>query len=264
MKALLVITLVSSLVALAGTPNLVPNPGFEQGDRGVPQYWTAPDNLTVFWESCGIRGKGLRLDTDVYRKEWEEHILNPTSPITKTPTSGKKYNTVAGSVGVAVYSHPIPVESDAWYLLEYDVKAAAGQPFVYLKGYSKCSDDDAQRAGTRWFFKPDPQGASFSLLVKGGVGQEKRAVVAGDYAQVFRRRFITYLDPQGRNRWHHVKGVVHLQKRHHIDTVLLEIYAYWPAGEYYFDNLSLRRVSPETAAKIKAERTKYSQLLPRP
>ena len=175
--------------------NLVPNSGFEEG-AGAPTRWTRPDKLTVFWENGGVDGKCLRLDTDVYRREWEEHKQNPEVPRPKTATSGTKYDTVAGTVGVAVYSHGIPVKEDAWYMVEYDMKGPSGEQFIFLKGYWECEPEDVGRAGEKWFFKPDPDGASYSLMVKGGVGEEKRLPRAGDYIQSFRRRFVAKM-PKG-------------------------------------------------------------------
>ncbi len=240
-------------------PNLVPNGGFETGDRG-PVNWGPLDNLTLFWEKNGRRGRCIRMDTDVYRKEWERNRRQPGSVRRKTPTSGTKYNTVGGSVGVALYSYPIPVDGDAWYLVEYDVRGR-GEPFVYLKGYRKVTPDDAKRAGTRIFFKPKPGGPWYSLMVMGGVGQEKHQTQPGDYAQVFRRRFVAKFAPHAKGKWHRVWGVVHLPKRCHVETVLLELYAFWPPGDYYFDNVSMRKITPEEARRLQAKRTKYSEVL---
>ena len=241
-------------VSLRGAPgpNLVPNGDFEKGRNGAPARWTAPDNLTSFWEKSNHDGKCIRMDTDVYRSEWQKNRDEPGSVKTKTKTRGKKYNTVAGSVGVAVYSHPITVKEDAWYLVEYDIQGRAGEPFVYLKGYVKADEEIVKRSGTKIFFRPEPDGPAFSLVAKGGVGEEKRPPKPGDYIQRFRRRFVTRFPKAGKGGWNRCRGVVHLKKRFHLDVVLLELYAFWPPGEYRFDNVSMRRLSDDEAEAFQA------------
>ena len=238
--------------AAAGT-NLVRNPGFEQGGK-QPVAWTVPDGLTVFWEDGGVPGKCLHLDTDVKRAEWEAHRRNPTPGRQKTPTSGNKYDTVGATAGVAVYSVPIPVTADAWYRVSFDAKAPGGEPFLYLKGYERCDPEDVSRYGTKIFFQPEPGGASFSLVAMGTSGEEKRRPRPGDYIQKFRRRFVARFPSGGTNAWRRYTGVVHMRKRHKVDAVLLELYAYWPAGDYYFDNICMERISAADAEAFKIRR----------
>jgi len=242
--------------------NLVKNGGFEQGKNGRPVAWSKIDDLTIFWEHHGRPGRCIHMDTDVYRSEWQKNKDHPGSVRKKTPTTGNKYNTIGGSVGAALYSAPIPVESDAWYLVEFDVKGPGGEPFLYIKGYRVCTKEDAEREGTLIFFKPFADGPSFSLISMGGVGQEKRRPHPGDYLQVYRARVITKFTPHAKGQWHHVWRVVHFKKQRHIQAVLLELYAYWPPGDYYFDNVSMRKLSEAEAKRQQAKRTKYSIPLP--
>ncbi len=245
------------------TGNLVPNGGFEQGKDGRPLHWTAPDHLTIFWENVGAKGKGLRLDTDVYRKEWEEHMKNPVPGKKKTITSGAKYNTVGGTVGVAVYSYGIPVEEDAWYRIEYDLKCNSGEPFIFLKGYWRCDAEDSPMFGKDIiFFKPDPQGPRFSLTEWGGVGQERHQPRDGDYMMSFKRRFVAKLPPNAKGKWHRYRGVVHLERKHHVEMVLLEMYAFWPPGEYFFDNVSMVKIPASEGEKFKEWRKKHPHGIP--
>ena len=237
--------------------NLVPNSDFEQG-KDVPASWTRPDYLTIFWEEGGISGKYLRLDTDVYRKEWEEHMKNPVPGKKKTPTSGTRFNTVGGTVGVAVYSYGIPVEEDAWYRIEYDMKGPSGEQFIFLKGYWLVEAEDSQRFGKDIiFFKPDPAGPWFSLTEWGGVGQERHQPRAGDYMMSLKRRFVAKLPPGGKGKWHRYCGVLHLERKHHVEMVLLEIYAFWPPGDYLFDNVKMTRIPASEGENFKAWRIRH-------
>jgi hypothetical protein len=236
--------------------NLVRNGDFETDDEGVLVGWTKPDNLTVYWEDCGVSGKGLRLDTDVYRSEWEEHRKNPDEPMVKTTTSGTKYNTVGGTTGVAVYSRPIPVEPDGYYAIEYDVRGK-GEPFLFIKGFWKCSPQDLHLMGKKMFFKPFKPGASYSLMAMGTSGEEKRDAHPGDYIQCFRQRLVARVGNP--NEWRHFKTVVHFEPERRVEVVLLELYAYWPPGEYFFDNVRMTKVTKAEAEAHEAWRQKLGE-----
>lgn len=250
------------LAGSAKGDNLVKNPGFEEG-KDTPAGWTKPDNLTVFWEAKGgVKGKCLRLDTDVYRKEWEAHRKDPNEKVEKTETEGLKYDTVGGTAGVAVYSEPIPVEKDAWYLFEYDVKGPGGEPFIFLNGYWVATEEDVAKSGTKIFFKPFPDGPSFSLVAMGTSGKEKRQPVVGDYIMAFRRRFVVKLaeaPASEKGEWRRYRGVVHFEKRFNVEKVLLELYAYWPPGDYFFDNILMRKVTEAEAKEVLAEKEKMGK-----
>lgn len=236
--------------------NLVFNSGFEKGGKGAPDGWTTPDNLTVFWDDRGAQGKCLRLDTDVYRSEWEEHRQHPDEPMTKTPTSGTKYNTVGGTTGVAVYSRPIPVEPNAYYAVEFDIRGK-GEPFIFVKGFWKCGPQDLYKMGKKMFFKPFKPGPSYSLMAMGTSGEEKRDAHPGDYIQCFRRRLVARVDNP--NEWRHFKTIMKFEGDRHIEVVLLELYAYWPPGDYFFDNVSLKQVTEKDAAEFDAWRQKLGE-----
>ncbi len=234
--------------------NLVLNGDFSEGEGGAPLGWQKPDNLTVYWEDGGVSGKCLRLDTDVYRSEWEEHRKHPDRPFKKTPTTGTRYNTVGGTAGVAVYSRPIPVERDAWYLIGYDVKAAAGEPFLYIKGYWRSVAEELKDQGSKIFFEPFPDGPSFSLTQMGTSGGVRRPPVPGDYIQCYRRRIVARFPPDGKNTWRHFASPVYFDGQRNIQVVLLEIYAFWPPGDYRFDNVSMKRISEEQAKALQDKR----------
>ena len=105
--------------------NLVPNGGFESAGEGGPAGWQRPDGLSTFWAEGGPAGRGrcVRIDTDIYLKEWEEHQRNPQAGAVKTPTRGPKYDTVGGTKGVHFWcSAEIPVKRGAYYLVSVDAR----------------------------------------------------------------------------------------------------------------------------------------------
>jgi hypothetical protein len=236
--------------------NLAFNGDFEAGkDRG-PDGWTIPDNLTVYWDTRGVSGKCIRMDTDVYRSEWEAHRRTPEEPVTKTPTSGTKYDTVGGTTGVAVYSRPIPVEPDCYYEVAFDVRGK-GEPFLYVKGYWKCGPQDLHAMGKKMFFKPFKPGPSFSLVAMGTSGEEKRDAHPGDYIQCFRRRVVARVDKP--DEWRRFRSVMKLEADRRIEVVLLELYAFWPPGDFFFDNVTIRKVTEEDARAYEAKRQELGE-----
>lgn len=106
--------------------NLVPNPGFERGDTAQPAQWTLANPLTHFWESGGLDGRFLRFDTDVYLREVRGADKWTGQPPRKTPPTGNRYDTVAGTEGVRSWSAPIRVEPGRRYLMQVDVKGSGG------------------------------------------------------------------------------------------------------------------------------------------
>ena len=201
--------------------------------------WATLDNLTIFWGKYGAAGRGIHMDTDVYRSEWEEHRRHPTIPMKKTKTSGTRYNTVGGTTGVALYSLPIQVEPDGYYLVQFDIKGQ-GEPFLYIKGFWKCGPQDLFKMGTKMFFKPFKPGPSYSLTAMGTSGEEKRAAHPGDYIQNYRRRLVARFEKDG--EWRRFRTVIKLDPDRRIETLLLELYAFWPPGDYYFDNVVCKKV----------------------
>jgi hypothetical protein len=235
--------------------NLVLNGDFTVAQADIPVGWTRPDNLTVFWEDGGIHGKGkcLRLDTDVYRNEWEAHRKDPTQPVSKTPTTGLKYDTVGGTAGVAVFSHPIVVEAGGCYRVSYDVKGQ-GEPFIFVLGYWKCGLEHLKDMGTKYFFKPVPGGPSFSLVAYNTSGEEKRPPEAGDFIMSYRRRVVARFPGGAEGTWRHYETVLQFPADSPIQVALLELYAYWPPGDYWFDNVRLERVTAEDLQAYEAKR----------
>ncbi len=239
--------------------NLVPNPGFEQSQGDKLAHWTLDNPLTHSWESGGIDGRFLRFDTDVYLREVRKSAGKTDVPAQKTPTSGNKYDTVAGTEGVRSWSEPIRVEPGQHYLMQVDARGPGGTPFVYLKGFRKLDADDAKRHGTLRFFRRNPDGPAFSLLVG---GTEKRQPVAGDYLQTYRARLVCHLPGDGKWRRFHRTLKLKTRKNYRAEVVLLMLYAYWPAGQYDFDNVVLRPISEEEAKKWDSKRTPNGTPLP--
>ncbi len=191
--------------------NLVPNGGFEKGSKGVPASWQRPDGLTSFWVPAPKRkGRCLKIDTDVlkeqYRERQKELKKRPVPPPPeKKSTAGKKYSTVAAVEGVAFYSDWIPVKPGVAYELLVDVRTERGSkaPKVFVKGYV----EDPRR----------PPG--------------------------YRRRvaYKKYLTCKASPSWRTFSMTFHPTARTpRVKWIRVMLFAYWPPGVYYFDNVVVR------------------------
>lgn len=204
--------------------NLVTNGNFEApGEQ--PKGWFPVNNLTMFLDASGDKthGRVLRIDSDVYESEvnrWQKRLA-AGAPLKeapkKTPTQGPKYNTIAGTYGVHNYSDAIAVTPGKTYRLEID---------------TRCRSTD--------FFFP-------KLFFRGwaDVRGEDRIVYDG---------YLSLRSLKNTDRWKHnvrlftVPTPEELGGRR-IKFVRLMIFAYWPPGDYEFDNVALREVLIDARGK---------------
>jgi len=205
--------------------NLVPNGDFEKGKRAVPLHWQRPDGLCSFWVRDKKReGYCLKIDTDVlkdqYRARQKELKKRPLAPPPKKkPTKGKKFLTVAAFEGVAYYSDWIAVKPNITYTLSVDVRVEKGRktPKVFVKGYI----EDKKR----------PPG--------------------------YRRRvqYKKFLDCPASTEWKtfsmSFNPTSHTPK---VKWIRVMLYAYWPPGTYYFDNVRVFPAEKEKAKKLSSKR----------
>jgi len=195
-------------------PELVKNGTFETGDK-TPDGWQRIDGLTTFWPAEGQTGKGLRIFTDVYHDQWvkwqEQYKAGATADKAPkaTPTTGPKYDTVAGIYGVAFFSDPIPVKPGKKYKVSISYRGLTADiffPKLFIRGWGK-------------------------------VGDDMRAV----YDAYLALRCAA----QGREWESNVRIIeIPTDTKSPVEYVRLMIYAYWPPGTYSFDNVSMKEVAP--------------------
>ncbi len=191
--------------------NLLPNGDFEDGDIS-PLHWDKVNGLTTFWHrEAGTNNRCIRIDTDVYEKEalaWMKRFAAgaPVSQApSKTPTKGKKYDTMAGAYGVKFYSDYIDVKPDTRYRIAVDAKGKmAGMffPKVFVKGYRAPTDDR--------------------------FGKQAREIY----------RCYLALRVKNNGKWQHFSRVFHpARETPDVKRIRVMLFPYWPPGEYYFDNV---------------------------
>jgi hypothetical protein len=193
----------------------VPNYDFEKGKDGQPDSWGGSsgiddfpfDMLTQFWvERPDGEGMCVKLDTDVYKKEWEvrydELKADPKSkPFSKTPTVGKKYDTMGGLDGVRIVSKRIPIQKGKQYRLTAEVRSELGtKVIIFVKGYTEVGGRERLVYDAPKHCEPEKQ----------DLGKWKT------YTRTFN---------PGES-----KGTTP-------DYIKIHVYAYWPAGTVYIDNI---------------------------
>jgi len=196
-------------------PELVKNGGFETGAKS-PDNWQRIDGLTTFWPAEGQAAKGLKIVTDVYHDQWVEWQKKYKAGASAgqapaaTPTSGAKYDTVAGIYGVAFDSDPVPV--------------VPGKSYKIGISYKGKSDD---------FFFP-------KLFIRGW------AKVAGEDRVVYDAYLALRCATAGKDWESNVRICeIPTDTPSPIQYVKLKIYAYWPPGTFYFDNVSMKECAPQ-------------------
>ncbi len=222
--------------------NLLQNPSFEAG-RYWPYAWDPVDNLGTFWAKGGTDGERcVRCCTDVLDKQWVEWndkvILivreatkraggepqglssNPMPPPPlRAPTTPPYYDTVAGLHGIHYRSAFVGIEPGAIYRLSLDARTDAGTPKVFVKGFidqTRKTDQGVQ------VLKRNAYRAEATLY--GCSGEWRR------FSRVFHpaRSKSTYKGRPIQPEW-----------------LRVELYASWPPGNYYFDNVRLEIIGYE-------------------
>jgi hypothetical protein len=204
------------------------------------------DGLTAFYvkDEDPKHNKCIKFDTDVYQKEgydWWTKIRKGASPKDapkKTPTVGDKYDTIAGLDGVWYWSDYIPIKKNQAYWLTIDAKGPAGGMLAWLVGYpEKGSTEFGSENGAfdeafkeRVTGKPPKRDRNFEPFIHKYVWKGQLTDIANtspDKWKTFSRRKKpfrpTAVTPD-------------------VKYVRVMIYAYWPPGIYYADNVRLYEV----------------------
>ena len=194
-------------------PELVRNGGFETGTK-TPDGWQRLDGQTTFWVDGGVTGKCLKINTDVYHDEWvawQKKVkagARAEDAPKPTATSGAKYDTVAGIYGVAYDSAPIPVTPGKAYKVS-----------IRYRGQS-----------TDFFFP--------KLFIRGW------ADVKGEKRVVYDAYLALRCAKEGKDWESNVRICeIPTDTQSKIEYVVLKVYAYWPPGIYYFDDVSMKEAA---------------------
>ena len=252
-------------------PALNPNGDFES----CPAGWQRPDNVSmkiVPDPRPGRAGHVLRLFTDLDREAWLKYQrdlrlgkADPAHP-PRIGTVANKYATVAGLEGVHFRSGWIPARPGQRYWLVAEMKGkSAGMffPKIFVKGFADFSAlADGLSEVSLNEMKMTPQ--QFARLP---VEQRKKLVSqdAARHPERYRREvYRWYLACRNEeNVWKHYAAP--FPPRGGLPRVVqwlrIEVYAYWPPGEYLFDDVHLY-ADPRQKAPLPEEKPRTPSYKP--
>ena len=222
------------------------NGSFDDGAAG----WDAADNVATFIEP-GPEGRGqvLRIRTDLAREAWLAYRrrlragqADPADPPEIDTDAG--YDSLAAAEGVHFASEWMPATAGTRYWLVADCSATSSGiffPKIFVKGFI----DAADQADALPESSLDERGltpADFAAMPP----DERAELIAADAAEHperYRREcYRWYLACRNETgRWLHTAGAFPPRGGlpDNVQWLQIQIYCYWPAGEYLWDNVHL-------------------------
>ncbi|HBC88026.1 MAG TPA: hypothetical protein DCZ94_13830 [Lentisphaeria bacterium] len=210
--------LLMSAAFAAEHENLIVNGSFDKGEK-TPDNWEAANGLTSFYINEEGRGRIVKMDSRVDRMQslaWMKKFKeDPTAAPPEPVYSKDKYACIGGNEGVWVDSGLIDVKPGQNYKLTVDYKGPSS-PIVWIKGF---------------LFHP----------------------VRKDYADAYQTRLVP--DNPDKEKWKTYSiGFNPTDRTPKVEKMKVRIYAYWPAGIYYFDNVKVEEITPEEMVELQKKR----------
>jgi len=253
-------------------PPLNVNGDFEQGAKG----WEGPDNCASFLEKDPVRGMVLRIRTDLPNDPWVEYHRNIRLGLTdgnhppKLPRD-TGYGSVAGLEGVHYCSDWIDATPLWRYWLVADVESVpapewpgqAVTPKIFVKGY-KSYAQEADGLSERSLVERGLTPQAFSKLPRARQQKmiEEDAQKNPDRHRRECWRWYVNCTPGNavstdKDGWVHM--AVNFPPRGglppEVKWLQIQIYPYWPPGEYRFDNVFIYK-DPDQKAPLPEEKAR--------
>ncbi len=248
----------------SGTPsvsseNLIVNGDIEAGKGREAKGWSGIDGITAKWDKEGGNpGKCILFDTSVLQKD--KKAFKEDEANFKERGKGGQYDVVGAHEGAWVYSEPIDVTpEDRYFIIEADVMAPAKSstlfaPMVFIRGFVPVTAEMAAKGDSAWYHTYHKGGPAYSEMF--GPQELYRPCKEGDYLMLYKHTLTCRVSKP--NTWEHFAMGFKLpekdMKRFRPTRLLIKPYAFWPAGIYRFDNIVLRRATPQEATQINARR----------
>lgn len=209
--------LAATALASAGD-NLLPNGNFDAG-TAAPLHWEAANRLTSFFVQEEGRGRVVRLDSRIEKVQAREFAAAFRADPSLAPPAPHllpvgDYGSIGAFDGVALDSDPIEVQAGQNYRLTADLRGPGGGVIVWIKGFM-------------------------------------------DYHGRWRDGYQTRLAPErlAPDRWGRFSILFNpTAKTPRVTRIKVRLYAYWPSGEYYFDNVRLEAIGEAEAKPLLAAR----------
>ncbi|MFZ2653366.1 MAG: hypothetical protein WAX69_00480 [Victivallales bacterium] len=198
--------------------NLLNNGSFDRGEK-TPDSWEPANGLTSFYVKEEGRGRIVKMDSRVDRMlalGWMKKFKeDPTATPPEPAYSKDQYACIGGNEGVWLDSELMNVKPGQDYKLTVDFKGPSS-PIVWIKGF---------------LFHP----------------------VRKDYADAYQTRLVP--DNPDKDNWKTFSiGFNPTARSPKVEKMKVRIYAYWPAGVYYFDNVKVEEITPEEMAELLKKR----------
>ena len=222
----------------------VVNGNFEEAVPGVvpyPKGWAHPDGYCISWITDSMapeHGKVIMLDTDhnepVARKRQAQlrEALAKGSPLPAPPEAarGAGYGAIAGTYGVSFYSEKFTCKPKQAYKVSFDYRGASGGAKVWVRGWGIFAGEERRR---------------YETIVNCYV----KATGWRHFEQAFHpTRRLGPKDTQYQSPEEREKHATYTD----IAVMRVMLYAYWPPGQYWFDNIKVEEISDEEYRKLKA------------
>ncbi len=212
-----------SALPLFSGENLVKNGTFDEGET-TAAHWESANGLTTFFETEEGHGRIVKMDTLVERKqalEWNRAFQSDSTlkPPAKTPIEPTSYGSIGGNEGVMLDSEFIDCKPGQNYKLTADFKGA-GKPFVWIKGFLWHPTRKTWTDGYQTRLEP------------------------GAVSKTEWRTFSIGFNPTAKSQ--------------RIQKFKIRLYAYWPNGLYFFDNVRVEEITPEEMAQLVAKRSQVN------
>jgi hypothetical protein len=205
--------------------SLVVNGDFEKGGR-FPAGWDKVDGLCSFWKGSR-EDRYIVFDTHVLQdqaSEWWKELevgADPRDAPEPVRTDPPHYDSVGGIYGVSLYSDWIEVDVPCRLNLEAEVSGPrGGNAKIFVKGYDllpKAGEEEkVRREVWRTYLncrptKPGGRKVGMKFDVPGKLGR------------------LSWINKEGKREFY----------EREVKWVRLMLYAYWPVGEYTFDDVKL-------------------------
>lgn len=239
--------------------NLIKNGDFEQpGSSKQPKNWSKLDGLTgKIQKNGGNPGACLLLDTSVL--QIDKKLIQQSEEEFKKKGRGKggQYDTVGAHEGAWAYAEPVDIlPDDEWFILSADVASTERSselfyPMVLIRGFVKITGDQVGK-DTTWFHDYFDEGIGYSEMF--GSNDKMRPSKEGDYLMVYRHTLSCRVVTPNEFRRFQLGFKLPKMKRFRPERLLIKPYAFWPNGQYWFDNITLKRATKEEADEVNRNR----------
>ncbi len=212
--------LLASLWALTGRPAsaagpLVANGDFEQADpvhRARPAHWDPPDGLGIQWTNAPESAHGKAIRLNTAISEKEMVAAWKQAGLGETwEIPNPGANAVAETYGLSFYSQAIPVRRGQPYRITFDYQGSSGGAKVWVRGWGQFQGEKRRRWETT---------------------VECRVANSRQWTTISQEFFPTRNRPE-------------------VEEMKVMLYAFYPAGVYWFDNVKIEPITLEEYERLR-------------